>query len=219
MSRRAGLGFRERDEFLHVARRHAWMHGEQPRHQRHHRDRREVLERVVGQRLVHMRIDRMGADQQAQCVAIGRGPRQRVGADDVVAAGLVVDDDGLPECFGQLLADRARQHIGRTARRQRHDDADGLRRVGLLLCLCMRAAGCEQQCRACRGQKNSSLVSHGVVLRKNRKGVDRSPRLRTASNMPRPIRYESYRKKLSAWVRATAAAPRSRRARSAAACR
>ena len=77
-----------------------------------------------------MRIDR---DQtvltEQQRVPVGLRLRDHIAGDVAVGAGVVVDDDGLAEEFGELLAHDARRDIGRTAGDGRYDELDWARRV------------------------------------------------------------------------------------------
>ena len=100
------------------------LHGE--------RDRLEVLQRVVSDRAEEMRIDRErpGIAHQ-QRVAIGRRLGHEGRADTAAGAGLVLDDEGLPERGAQPLGDRARIEVGAAAGRERHHDGDRSRRIGI----------------------------------------------------------------------------------------
>ena len=65
---------------------------------RHHRDRLEVLHRVVGDLLVERRIDRhRGARRHQQRVAVGRGLGDRVDPDLLAGAGPVLDHERLAD--------------------------------------------------------------------------------------------------------------------------
>ena len=57
--------------------------------------------------------------------------RRKLGADHGVAAGTVVDDHILLEHRRQVLAQRPRQDVGSTARRERNDQADRPGRIVL----------------------------------------------------------------------------------------
>ena len=95
-------------------------------------DRREVLHRVVRHLRVDADVDRERRDvAEQQRVAVGRRLGDGVGADHAARAGAVVDDDRLAERLGQRLLHDARIEIDRAARRERHDDADRLRRIRL----------------------------------------------------------------------------------------
>ena len=133
-----------------------------------HRDGREILDRIVGQ-LAHRRIRAVCAHvADHQRVAVGRGARGCLRADDAAAAALVLDDDGLAKRLLQAFANRPGDEIDAPARLHRRDDLDRLRRVGPL---CHRNAGhprdyerCEppQRCRFTPGcHQSSSLDDQG----------------------------------------------------------
>ena len=97
-----------------------------PRHQhlrRHHqhRDRRELLERVLVEIGIEARIDRDGVADDQQRVAVRRriGDKDRAGG--IACAGLVLDDDRLGPDRAQSFGEDARDRIDRTAGRRRHD--------------------------------------------------------------------------------------------------
>ena len=95
-------------------------------------DGREVLDRVEAQTRVQVRVGgvgRAGGDQQG--VAVGFFAHKGGGADVAAGAGLVVDDDGLAQAFGQALRQHAAQGVGGAARRPWHDQLDGTVGVGL----------------------------------------------------------------------------------------
>jgi hypothetical protein len=75
--------------------------------------------------------DERAVDRHQQRVAVGRGLRDDLGADDGVGARPVVDDDLLAQIFAHLLADEAAEEIGGAARRERNDERDLARRIGL----------------------------------------------------------------------------------------
>ena len=100
--------------------------------QHHQRDRREVLDRVVGQVVAHVRRDADRAERgEEQRGAVGLRLRHVVGADRAVGAGLVLDDDGLAEDVLDLVGDQAADEIGRAAGREGDHDVDRL--VGKVL--------------------------------------------------------------------------------------
>ena len=78
-----------------------------------------------------MRIagDRVGRDKNG--VAVRRTLGGVLDADGAVGARLVLDVDLLAECPRQVLGDQAGAHIGRAARRKRHDETDRLGGIGL----------------------------------------------------------------------------------------
>ena len=97
-------------------------------------DRREALDRVIGELGVEARIDHEGrfrADEQR--VAVGRRLGDVFGGDLVVGARPVLDDRLLAPGFGEALRQHAAERIGDAARRRRHHDRDRLGRIGLRL--------------------------------------------------------------------------------------
>jgi hypothetical protein len=70
----------------------------------------------------HERAER----RHEQRVAVGRRALDERGADGAGGARLVVDDPGAAQLLGQLLRQHARDGVGGAARRERHDQRDGL---------------------------------------------------------------------------------------------
>ena len=129
----ARLRFRERDELRHVGGLHRRMHRHDVGHRRDVADRRKVVEHVERQALVGRRIDRERRGRaHADRVAVGRGLRDGGGAERAAGAGAVVDHDGWPSAARRPSATSAADHVGRAARRERHDHGDGLARIGVL---------------------------------------------------------------------------------------
>ncbi|KAG1195525.1 hypothetical protein G6F35_013181 [Rhizopus arrhizus] len=93
-------------------------------------DRREVLERVIGQVRVQSGVDAGQAlAGQRQGVAVGARLGDEVRAYDAARAGAVFDDDGLAQTFRQILGQRAGQDVGKTAGGVGGDQAYGLVRI------------------------------------------------------------------------------------------
>ncbi|MNS98065.1 hypothetical protein D3C72_1324200 [compost metagenome] len=111
---------------LHVL---VWRVGARHQHIGHgdqHADRREVLLRVVVQ-LAQVRPDRERARRgDVKRVAVRRGLRDHIRGDQSARAGTVVDDDIGLQLLRQRGRNGARECIGAAARREAHDDADGL---------------------------------------------------------------------------------------------
>ena len=93
------------------------------------RDRREVLDRIVGQVLEQAGIhrDRGRGEQQRMAVRIGARHQRHAGV--AAAAGAIVDDHALAERLRQRLGQDARDDVGRPAGRERHDQRDGAGRI------------------------------------------------------------------------------------------
>ena len=159
---RVRLRARERDIFGEALRRQLVVYDEDERCAGDGRDRLEVLDRVERKLRIEARVDRLRARiGHEQRVAVGRGLRDRVGADDAARAGAILDHDGLAPLLAQQLPDLAREHVGRAARRLRDDQLDDLRRERLRCCGCRRQAGAaKRQCE--RSQPHSS--KHSRIL-------------------------------------------------------
>ena len=90
----------------------------------------EILHRIIGQLLVELLVqhyDRGRSEEQR--VAVGLGARRHFGADRALRAGLILDHDGLLEIAGQVIADHAAEHVGRTACGVGHHQLDRARRI------------------------------------------------------------------------------------------
>ena len=125
----------ERDELPDALRRQAGVRAHAARAARDQRDRREIPDAVVRQLSAHLWRDRERPGITAeQGVAVGRRFRDGFGADHAARAAPVVDDDLLAVGGGQLLPRPSRVRVGRTAGRERNDDADRLDGVGLRAC-------------------------------------------------------------------------------------
>ena len=75
---------------------------------------------------------RRGRDQDR--VPIGRCACRDFRPDRLARPGPVIDDDRLVQTFPELLAERTRENVRRTARHERHDETDRTCRiVGLRL--------------------------------------------------------------------------------------
>ena len=130
VGQRPGLGLRLRYQFGHRV--------ERPRGDEREtvgagelRDRRKILERVVGQVLGHMRIGGVRAGGQQHGVAVGGRAGDALRADDAVGAGARFHDHRLAQRLGQLLRQPACQHVGRAAGGKRLDDLDDAVRICL----------------------------------------------------------------------------------------
>ena len=87
-------------------------------------DRREVLVAVVGQLLVDQRIDGVAHRHDRERVAVARRLGDDLARHHAVGAGAVVGHHRLAPGLREVLADRARQQVGRAARRERDHHAD-----------------------------------------------------------------------------------------------
>jgi hypothetical protein len=119
---------RHAHDVRHAVRRKRRMHHEEERHGVDYRDRREILDRVVGERLHRRRVAGVcGKRADQHRVAVGRGLRHEIGGDDPVRAGAVLDHDRLPERDAEILGQAAPAHVHAAAGRVRDHHADGFR--------------------------------------------------------------------------------------------
>ena len=111
----------------------ARMQKEQPRRRCDDAHGRKILARVVADVAVHARRGReVGGVAEQQRVAIGLGTGDRARADRAAAAcGAVLDHDLLAERGAHLVGDGARHDVVGAAGRQRDDERDRPRRIGL----------------------------------------------------------------------------------------
>ncbi|MCY1228792.1 hypothetical protein D9M72_411260 [compost metagenome] len=147
-------------QFLQVAHRHAGADGEQVAAGRAGaRDRREIPDRVIGQRRRGPRVHRQrGGIGEQQRVAVRRGAGHGLAGDDAVGAGTVVDDDRLLQRRGQALGDQPCGLVGHGAGARGQHHADGSVRVGGLG---VRAGGARQG--QCRNQGRAGPAGASVV--------------------------------------------------------
>ena len=127
-----GPGARQRDEVPHVVDGQRIGDRQDEGKGGHERDGLEVPGRIVRHLLEDLR-DHVPGIEEGQGIAVGRGMRDRLDADQARGAGLVLDDDRLPESLGELALQDAGHLVGRAARRIGHDQPDRLRRPVLRL--------------------------------------------------------------------------------------
>jgi hypothetical protein len=151
----AGPGAGERDQLLHRFDRQGRVHGHHARRPREQRDRGEVLER----------IERQLAEQAGRGGEIGRGHDHRVAvrrrfraerrAYGSSRAAAVLDYTCCPRRSVRRRADHARHRVCSAARREGHEEADGLDRVRL------REHGARRHCQraACQDEKTGRASS------------------------------------------------------------
>ena len=126
-----GFVFAERDELFESCARQRRMHRDAQRIGDDAGDRIEIFHRIVErlrleQRLVDVRL--RAAEEQR--VAVGLRARDRRGADRRPAAADVLDDDRAEQRL-HLLGPRPADRVERAARRERNDQPDRARRIGL----------------------------------------------------------------------------------------
>src|SRR5690606_19675852 len=104
-----------------------WRYDQDVRHVGHQRKGDQIGLRVVAELRVQRWVDRYrpdGIDKQG--VAIRLGIDGDTGADIAARAGAVLHDHALAPLLCQAVADFTSQDVGGAARRERHDDRDGL---------------------------------------------------------------------------------------------
>ncbi len=124
----SGLLLGERDELLETIRGKARRDRDHDRSRAEHGNWRERGGRVVG-KLVDRRVERERDRDEDQRVAVGRGLRRHLGADEAARAADVLDDDGLVQAHRQLLGDRASDDVVAATGWERNDEADRLVRI------------------------------------------------------------------------------------------
>ena len=97
---------------------------------RDQRDAHQVLELVV-KTLVEQRVDRIEIGADEQVVAVARARHHVVRGERRAGAGLVIDDDRVPERRAQAIGDEARRNVGRPAGREADHHADRAGRIVL----------------------------------------------------------------------------------------
>ena len=163
----AGPGACQRDQRLHRVGLDRRMHHQHVGHVGHQRHWREVANRVVADGRIQPRIHRVRRQRaHQQRVAIARRARDQLCTEAAAGAGTVVDQHRLAEALGQPGPDQPGADVEWTARRERDDEADGLRRPGgRHRCCCgghgrYRSRGerrrCRQHCRAQRIRRHRS---------------------------------------------------------------
>jgi hypothetical protein len=108
---------RERNEFLDRLHRQRWMHYEQTSLRREQAHADEILERVIRQLLVDVRVADVGRGMDHEGVAVGLGLGDQFGADGARSAGPVVDDELLSSRLGDFLENDAPHDVGEAAAR------------------------------------------------------------------------------------------------------
>ncbi|MOA02496.1 hypothetical protein D3C78_1219490 [compost metagenome] len=156
----AGVGLGQGDEFLHGLGRHAVVNDEHAGHGHHVGDGGEILDRVIGQLGDDGRVGAVrGHRGHAYGVAIGRSLGNGIGTDGAARAAAVLDHHGLAQHLAHLVGQQARDHVGRSARAERHDQAQGtVGVIGLGMGQGRQQGGRSAGCKA--GQKGSTQ-GHG----------------------------------------------------------
>ena len=166
MRRRAGSGMgkrqasrpgaRLRDHVGQRLERRIGAHQEDIGRRSQQRNRREVLEGIVGNFGIQERIGGVAAGDHDQGVAIGRRCRQRLRRNHPARPRPVLDDDRLAPLLRHHLAERARQDVDGAAGRIGHENPHRFGWKGLS----RRRAGCGQRQR--RGKANPEPSTHDI---------------------------------------------------------
>ena len=119
-----GLRFRPRDQIGDRLDAGIGTHHEHVRRVHQLRDRREVLDRIVGQVVEQRGVHRDRGRGHQQRVAVRLGARGLSHADVAGRAAAIFDDDALPERLRHEGRKDAADDVGRSARRERHDHRD-----------------------------------------------------------------------------------------------
>ena len=166
IARHRGLpGFGDFDPVLDGLGRRIGGHRHQQRTDRQQRDRREILVGLEGQLAIQgpAAPDR-GRGGDADGVAVGRRPRQRLERDETACADAVFNHHRHAEFLAHVVAEHARIGVGRAARRKAAENADRLGRPGLRMGAGQRSRA---KCRE-RGAMNQPSIRgidmHGGLL-------------------------------------------------------
>ncbi|MNL09214.1 hypothetical protein D3C87_1299660 [compost metagenome] len=151
-----GVGLEPAHQLAHVLRRNARMHHQHVHHRSHLRDRCEVFHRVVVDLAVQAGRDAQRRGREQQRVAVGRSLGDVLRRDHGAGAGLVLHQHGLAQALVQPLGEQARHDVGRAAGRERHDERDGLGRVGL------RRGSSARQSGGGQGHAGQCFLEHGM---------------------------------------------------------
>ena len=131
-------------EFLQRGNRQRCRDDEHERARADERDRLEIAQRIVAQRLrSHARLDRRRRARREPRVPVRRALCHELGRDVAIRPGLRLDDDRLPECRRDAIGDEPRNDVELAAGRKRHDQTYRLVRPP-------RLGGHGQRCKAPR---------------------------------------------------------------------
>jgi hypothetical protein len=181
----AGVRLDALDELLEVRRREILAGDEDHRVAGEPRNRIEVLEEIVFKR-IDRAVRNVGAEMaDTDGVAVGRRGHHAADPDRATGAGDVLDQHRLAERGAHALAEHARQHVGRAAGGERHDDGDRAVRVALRRSRCDHRGhrenhrGNRRQHRrrsSCRGHSKLHLAGRGKL-----RPATRQPEMAAAS--------------------------------------
>jgi hypothetical protein len=131
----AVVGLDPANEFLEVVRRDGALADHDHRIAGQERDRIEIAQQIVLQR-IDCAVDDMGTPvPDAERIAVGRSARDAADADRARRPGRVLHVDGLGEGVEPPFGQVARHRVDRAAGGERHDHGNGTRRIGLRVCI------------------------------------------------------------------------------------
>src|ERR1043165_9154461 len=98
---------------------------------------------------------------------VGRRLRQDLARDAAARRGPIVDHDLLGELFRNFAGDESHHDVGRSARSERDDEADGTRGIRLLRCICgLRCTDCTRDRRGAPDRSHAfDLLTSSSCLR------------------------------------------------------
>ena len=122
----------ERNEIRDVLHGQRWTDDQYHRRRGDHRNRGEILQRVVVEFAVDRRVDRdFRRAREHQRVPVRRRAHHRFGADRTSSAGAVVDDYLLPQKLGEFLREHSAHVVGAASGGEWHDQPNRLDRISL----------------------------------------------------------------------------------------
>src|SRR5262245_25476653 len=127
----AGIGLRVGDELRNRRGRNRWIDLHDERGTDRPRDRCDVAEKDEIKLVVERRVDRGRWRNQQERIAIRPRTHDRFRSNVGARAWPVLDNEWLTKPLGQPLSYQTSQQVGVTRRRERHDDANRARRIGL----------------------------------------------------------------------------------------
>ena len=157
----AGTRFHPGNQLPQIVRRQGFPGDQKLRIDRDQSDRLEILLQIVVQikdDAADMRVPLADVDG----VAVGSRARDAADGDAAAGAADILDDERLTEQRLHLFGDDAGGHVGRTAGRERHDQRDLPRRIGLRPCRPDERR--ERDNSGCYMQEPTAGKRHGVLL-------------------------------------------------------
>ena len=129
--RLVGIGLEPGNQLLGVVGRQRFLADDHQRRDRQPRYRIEIVGWIPRHRIERRRADMARPVADADRVAIGSRVDHAADANGGARTGHRLDQDRLTERALHVVAENSRHRVGRTARRERHDECDRLRRKSL----------------------------------------------------------------------------------------